>query len=248
MVQQQELPPGAMFAPLPTSSSTDATLSPGRKNSVEFIAGQYDGLNSFRKQAMNEISIIKKAIDFISERCEELCKSIESMESYSYQYNVKIIGLPLVNEGEHEDSETTSELCLKLFKALGVEDINMGDIDIAHRVPSRKKSSRPDPIICKFVRRLAKEKVMKQRKMIPNIACEALGYHSDVSIDGAGLYDHLTPRLQSLLNEAKAFKTANNFQFCWTRNGVVLLRESDHSRIIKLSSVEDLMKVKQRYK
>ena len=154
---------------------------------------------------------------------------------------IKIVGLPPLEE--RESSETTSELCLKLFSALGVEDISMSDIDIAHRVPARRQSNRPDAVICKFVRRLAKEKVMKARRNIPNIEPQALGYDSDVSLENAGIYDHLTPRLQSLLNEAKAYKVANNLQFCWTRNGVVLLRESEHSRIFKVSSMEELAKL-----
>ena len=44
---------------------------------------------------------------------------------------------------------------------MGVKDVSMQDIDIAHRVPARKASSRPNPIICKFVRRQVKERVVE---------------------------------------------------------------------------------------
>ena len=47
---------------------------------------------------------------------------------------------------------------------MGVKDVSMQDMDITHRVPARKALSRPNPIICKFVRRQVKERVMAARK------------------------------------------------------------------------------------
>jgi hypothetical protein len=50
-----------------------------------------------------------------------------------------------------------------LFKSIGT-DLNLSDIDIAHRVPtSRRQDGKPRPIICKFARRIAKEIVMNRR-------------------------------------------------------------------------------------
>ena len=76
-------------------------------------------------------------------------KNLEDFEAYSYQYNIKISGMPPLPE--RENSESTAGLCLQLFHAIGVKDINSGH-DIAHRVPARRASNRPNAIICKFVR------------------------------------------------------------------------------------------------
>ena len=77
------------------------------------------------------------------------------------------------------------------------------DIDIAHRVPARKPSNRPNAVICKFVRRLAKEKVMTARRAVRNIDIQQLGFSSEIDVTNLNIYDHLTPRLQNLLFEAK---------------------------------------------
>ena len=61
---------------------------------------------------------------------------------------------------ERENPEQTANLCLQLFSALGVMGVSIQDIDTAHRVPSMKPSSRPNAIVCKFVRRLAKDQAM----------------------------------------------------------------------------------------
>ncbi|CAB4044976.1 Hypothetical predicted protein, partial [Paramuricea clavata] len=91
----------------------------------------------------------------LSERCDLIAKTVEESEAYSYQFNVKIVGVPEI--AEKESAQQTANLCIKLFTALGAEDVSLNDIDTAHRVPSRLASSRPKAIVCKFVRRLAKE-------------------------------------------------------------------------------------------
>ena len=64
----------------------------------------------------------------------------------------------------------------------GVKDVSMKDIDIAHRVPARKASSRPNPIICKFVRRQVKERLMAARKEVSEVTSIQLGYGVQVSL------------------------------------------------------------------
>ena len=67
------------------------------------------------------------------------------MEEYSDQFNVKIVGMPL--RTEKETPEMMANLFLQLFIALDVKDVSLQVIDIAHRVPARQVSSRPNAII-----------------------------------------------------------------------------------------------------
>ena len=117
------------------------------------MSKQYDDLEVFRKQATQDIQQITKKMDSNSKKCDEITEAIEATEQYSYQYNIKIMGVPLLNK--KESAETTTNLCIKLFTAMGVTDVSLQDIDIAHRVQSRRPSQNSSPIICKFVRRLA---------------------------------------------------------------------------------------------
>ena len=112
---------------------------------------------------------------------------------------------------------------MKLFAALRVEGVSLNDIDTAHRVPSRVASNRPNAIICKFVRRLAREKVMAARRRVSDLNADDLGFSGAVDVSHISLFDHLTPRKQELLFESKIFKDANNYKYCWARNGFVYL-------------------------
>lgn len=68
--------------------------------------------------------------------------------------------------GEGESADQTAALCLRLFLALGIEDISVTAIDIAHRVLDSQASNKPNAIISKFTRRLTKDKVMSKRRRV----------------------------------------------------------------------------------
>ena len=216
-------------------------LSPDEAHLIEFISGQYDDFIRFKEEADKQIRELISRVTEISTLCDYIRKSIEASEAYSYQFNIKIVGVPTV--AERETNQQTADLCMKLFAALRVEGVSLNDIDTAHRVPSRVASNRPNAIICKFVRRLTREKVMAARRRVSNLNADDLGFNDAVDISHINLFDHLTPRMQELLFESKKFKDENNYKYCWAKNGFVYLRKTDTSTAVKLSSLEDLQGV-----
>ena len=167
-----------------TGQKEKRETSPSKEHSVEFMSHQFDDFTSFKSAATKQIQQLTKRVEEISIRCDRFSKSLDVFQEYSYHYNVKIVGLPTVTE--NETSDQTTHLCLKLFSALGRgegggggeggEDVTVSDIDVAHRVPSRTASNRPNAVICKFVRRIAKEKVMAKRNAASNIAAGDLDF------------------------------------------------------------------------
>ena len=79
---------------------------------------------------------------------------------------------------QNETSDQTVALCLRLFEALGVEDVSLNDIDIAQRIPSRSASNKA------------------VRRRLENLEVSQLGFPDDFDISHINFYDHLTPRLQ----------------------------------------------------
>ena len=102
-------------------------------------------------------------------------------------------------------------------------EVSLTDIDIAHRVKPRNPSNRPKPIICKFIRRLAREEVMKRRTAISFVQPREIGLSDAVVLTNAKIVDHLTPSTQELFAAAKSFKEQHQFSYCWTKNGTVYL-------------------------
>ena len=110
-------------------------------------------------------------------------------------------------------AQQTSSLCVSLFRALGA-DVSIRDIDTARRAPTRQASSGPRPVICKFVRRLARDEVMARRRNARNVNPTSLNSDENVDLTNLGIFDHLTPKTQEISYEAKKFKPRNQNQYC----------------------------------
>ena len=120
-------------------------------------------------------------------------------------------------------------------------EVTVQNIDTAHRLPSRSdRGSAPKPISCKFVRRLAKERVMECWKDAGSINPPALGLPDQASLSENRIFDHLTLKMQSIPYEANKFKNQHHFQYCWAKNSVVYLRKDATARPIKIKGMDDL--------
>ena len=133
-----------------------------------------------------------------------------------------------------ESASSASSLCVKIFNEMGA-DVSILDIDTAHRVPTRSdRGFGPKPIICKFVRRLAKVQVMECRNDVINVNPTAIGLPEQTSMSAVRIFDHLTPKMQTVLYEAKRFKNQHHYQYCWAKNSVAYLRKDGTVRPIKI--------------
>ena len=57
------------------------------------------------------------------------------------------------------------------------------------------------------------------------------------------IYEHLTPRLQTLLFEAKKVQNRYGFKYCWAKNNYICLRKSDDTSVVRMKTLEDLAKL-----
>jgi chromosome segregation ATPase len=198
------------------------------QTSLQFLSDKYDTESTSKAEMRKEMNKLSSRLAEIAIKVDHVGDALEQLQEYSYQYNIKILGLS--ERSERESAIETSSMCVDLFKSIGA-DVNLKDIDIAHRVPSRRQDGKPRPIICKFARRIAKEIVMNRRS-------ETSKVNSSVR-----MFDHLTPKNQQILFEARSFKERNDYQFCWTKNSVVYLRKNPSSRAIRIKAVEDLQRL-----
>ena len=80
------------------------------------------------------------------------------------------------------------------------------DIDTAHRVPQRNNAGNPKPLVCRFLRRLVKKSLMSHRKEIIDVTAAAVGLPKGSSLSLVIIYNHLSPRMQAVLFQAKNVK------------------------------------------
>ena len=108
-------------------------------NTLQFYGKAYDDLRSEADKSLQQLWSHLKAL---TSRMDDIGNAIDEIQRYSYQYNVKIVGLPEIDP--QESASATTSLCISLLKASGV-NINIQDVDIAHRVPTRQATAGPRP-------------------------------------------------------------------------------------------------------
>ena len=156
--------------------------------SLQYLSDEYDDLSASNSSAVDQLKALSRRLNKLSAEVTRVGNAIDEVEEYSYQSNVKIIGLA---EKSSETAAETSSLFVKLFQEMGAE-VFLSDIDIAHRAPSRQHNSAPKPIICKFVRHLAKASVMETRQSAAEVNPSNIGLSVDSVLDRVRIFDHLT--------------------------------------------------------
>ena len=179
------------------------------------MSQKYDDLHRFPTEAKDELQHLSTQLAQVQSKLDGISNAIDQLKDYSYQFNVKLIRVPEMSMTESASS--TSSLCVKIFHEMGA-DVSKLDIDTAHRVPARSdRGSGSKPIICKFVRSLAKEQAMKCRNDATNVVPTAIGLPEQNSMSAVRIFDHLNPKMRTVLYEAKRFKTSININIAGPR-------------------------------
>jgi chromosome segregation ATPase len=91
------------------SKETQAQMH-GFQTSLDFVSNEYDTLNAFQTEAKNEFKKLNSRLTEIATKVNDVGDALEQIQQYSYQYNIKIIGLP--QQDERESAYQTSSLCV----------------------------------------------------------------------------------------------------------------------------------------
>ncbi|XP_026331178.1 uncharacterized protein LOC113238568 [Hyposmocoma kahamanoa] len=174
----------------------------------------------------------------------------EKSEQFSRLNNLEISGVP-VTSGENVHS-ILDLLCVKV--GVGLDE---RDVDRVHRVrrfeaaaavgnltgrQQQQQPARHPAIIVRFTRRVCKDRVLAATRARRGLTSADLGLPGPSSNIYVG--DHLTPASKLLLRRARELKAELGYEYLWVRDGKILMRKSDKSRVILIIKNEDFEKLK----
>lgn len=81
------------------NASNDETVS----HSLQYLSDEYDDLLASNSGVVDQLKALSCRLNKLSADVTRVGNAIDEVEEYSYQFNVKIIGLP------EKSSETTAE-------------------------------------------------------------------------------------------------------------------------------------------
>ena len=98
-------------------------------------------------------------------------------------------------------------------------------------------------IICKFTRRMTREKVLAAKSNTSTLTVGVLGLPSTATVDRIAIYSHLkhlSYRSCCMQQFAKDHQKSFNYKWCWAKGAAVYLRKTDTSASLRLRSTNDL--------
>ncbi|XP_063633299.1 uncharacterized protein LOC134804257 [Cydia splendana] len=189
---------------------------------------------------METLSTLPAQIKELQDYVTCLKKENNDRDQYGRQNNVEITGVPL-HSGENLRT-ILYNICTKVGFVL-----EQSDIDCIHRIrvfstDAKQQNLRPPSIIVRFTRRARRDELLAAARARRGITT------ADAGIDGPStnvyLNEHLTPANKLLLKRAREVKSELNYAYVWVKECKIFLRKSDTSRVIRIVSESDLLKLK----
>ncbi|KAK5647367.1 hypothetical protein RI129_002259 [Pyrocoelia pectoralis] len=212
------------------------------KDSVDNCHDRINECNQLLKQqevrlsvCINKIEDVEAQQVALSNENIELKQKINDLEQYLRRNTVEIKGVP----------EARNENILTVVQAVGTVigfDISKQMIDACHRIGAASQVNNTRPIIVKFVSRLDKDEFVSKRRVKRNLVVgDLLADIARLGRSDSPIYinDSLTQTNRILFFKANLFKKENNIKYLWCRNGKILMRQEDKSRVYEIRTEKD---------
>lgn len=203
--------------------------------SVDMMSKKYDEFLEKIVRLESERKEDKKTIKELEER-------IESMERKTRATGIEIRNIPK-NQGENKD-----ELCKTVQKVLKSLDIDVQANEIRDTFRMKSKDS-TNPIVAEFTSVLIKDRVLrgvkdfnKNKSNKDKLNTTHIGIPEPTK--PIFISETLTNKTQRLYYLARQFQKAHEYDFCWTSQGMVYLREKEKLPQIRILSEADLEALK----
>ncbi|XP_041453837.1 uncharacterized protein LOC121407014 isoform X2 [Lytechinus variegatus] len=193
-----------------------------------------EGLKSATDKLESETAELKARNETLTHMIEDISSEVRDLDQSRRLFNLEITGIP---EQKDEDPRKIALMVAQLVDPT----INGSDIDIAHRIGSRK-DDRPRSIIVRFSNRRSRNAVYKGRCKLKNMSSNDIGINGqprDIFIN-----ENLVPSTWALMGEVNEARREAGFRYLWTYNGQIHLRKDKTESPITIRNRADLAKIK----
>ena len=212
--------------------------------SQDFISKQYESMKNTNtnliKKNQNlekENIILNKKINDQDTAIKANILSINNHEQYTRREMVEINGLPQV------ENENTPNLVHTLMNHLKIKiDMKKESLDVIHRLSDRTDA----PIIIKFTSRSERDLFFSYRSNLKTSTIKDLGFPLNPNNKSNKIFinESLTRTNKLLFKKTREECKKKEFQFTWTKNGVVFARKNNDSHAIRINQEDDIKKIR----
>ena len=184
------------------------------------------------KRLQEENNLLRTRCSKLENKIVSLESSINHVEQYGRRNNIVISGIP--DDIDDDDLEKTVS---KIMKDVDVH-IESKDIEACHRIGKTDQRTRSKKTIVRFVNRKYCKKALLNRKNFMHIDSEAkynFSRNNKIFVN-----ESLTKANESIAYCGRKLKRASLIYSCYVRDGVVHIKDSEHSRPTKVHHISML--------
>ena len=161
--------------------------------------------------------------------------NINNHEQYTRREMVEINGLP------QKENENTTELVHTLMEHLQIK-VKKESLDVIHRLSDKIDA----PIIIKFTSRSERDLFYSYRSNLINTTINDLGFPLNPNNKSNKIFinESLTRMNKILFKQTREECSKKNFEYSWTKNGVVFARKNKDSHAIRINKEDDIKKIR----
>ncbi|CAG9137849.1 unnamed protein product [Plutella xylostella] len=202
---------------------------------IQCLSTKYDNIES-------KILSMEKERQTINDHIMDVNKNVEDIKNYSHSAAFELRNVP---NTENESLSNLNEMVLNLVKCLDF-DLKVEEIRDIYRLPGKPDSKRP--IVVELTTVIKKNSLLASAKSF-NRSRQATEKLNSELIRATGakvpIYvdEHLYASTKKLYYTAREFAKSNNFKFCWTKRGRILLRKDEEAKVFTIKSEECLKEI-----
>ena len=170
----------------------------------------------------NECNRLNNVVSKMSLKIVDLESKCNSLEQYGRRNNLEISGIP-----DSVDQTDLEDKVVEIFDKIGV-DLSNDEIEACHRIGKSKDNSKTT--IIHLVNRKKCKSALFNRKKLRNIDT------SSINLPNAQIYinENLSPANQALAFYGRKLKRAGLIFNCYTFDGVVQIKRTQHEKPKKI--------------
>lgn len=217
------------------------------EKSQSFLAEKFEGINNDIKDLKLGQHFLKGQVDEVHERYESVGATVERLEKEVDQHNranikknAVILGVPATKD---ENITAVIEAIAEAINCQLPEDA----VFEAKRIGDQKDGGKVAPIRVVFANEETKEKLFDCKRTHGVLKAAQLGSNFASASGRIVLRDELTPYGINLLREVRDLQESLEIKFVWPgRDGVILMRRTENSKIERVRDKNDIRKLNQR--